>query len=84
MILKLILILDHSDLSLKGLRPSLRDRGALAAALDLHRGSRGALPGGPHPLGPGRLRGGPGNQDARAGQEGGGAGQWGVTTGKRS
>ena len=82
MIFKLILIPDFPDLSLKGVRSCLRDRGALAAALDLHRGPRGSLPRGPRLVGPARLRGGPGHKDARAGREGGIAGQRGVTTRK--
>ena len=78
-IFQLILIPDLSDLSLKGVWASLRDCGALAAALDLHRGPRGSLPRGAHPVCPARLWGGPGPQDARAGREGGIAGQRDVT-----
>ena len=86
MILAPISTFDLSDLpfTLKGVRPRLRDRGALAAALDLHRGPRGALPRRAPPVCPARLRGGPRPQDARAGREGGAAGQRGIAAGERS
>ena len=67
-----------------GVRQSIRDRGALAAALDLHRGACLTLPRRPHPLGPACVRGRPCTQDAHVGLEGGPTGQRGLTIGVQS